>query len=132
MTGETKPPAYQEYAANLLADRRFRLMTLAERGLFHTMRHECWVNENVPANPDDLAKYLGLDAGELNKALTPNVMAYFEKRNSDLICPAIEIYRHELNDRRKRQSEGGKKAAQKVNARHLQSDASNSQVLSTG
>jgi len=54
-------PAYQEYAADLLADQRYRLMTLAERGLWDTLRKECWVNNKVPSSLPVLAKLLSQD-----------------------------------------------------------------------
>ncbi|MDD2775937.1 MAG: hypothetical protein PHU06_08275 [Gallionella sp.] len=38
MTQNREPPAYQEYAATMLANKNFRLMSLEERGLFFTMR----------------------------------------------------------------------------------------------
>lgn len=127
MAQNRKPPAYQEYAASILADRNFRLMTLAERGLLYTLRLECWQNVNVPANPKELAKYFGYEASEIEATLSQNVKGFFEQRGSDLICPEIEDYRQHVKDIRKKQSEGGKKGAQKVNAKH-QNNVANTQV----
>ena len=45
-----KPPAYQEYAATILAQLPFRAMNLQDRGLLFTMRLECWVNTRLPSN----------------------------------------------------------------------------------
>lgn len=123
MAQNRKPPAYQEYAASILADRNFRLMTLAERGLLYTLRLECWQNVNVPASPKELAKYFGYEASEIETALSQKVIEFFEQRGSDLICPEIENYRQHVNDIRKRQSEGGKKGAKKVNAKHQNNEA---------
>lgn len=53
-------PAFQEYAATMLALLPFRTMTLQDRGLLYTMRLECWVNVRLPYNHNDLAKVLGL------------------------------------------------------------------------
>ena len=47
-----KPPAYQEYASSMLANRAFRLMDASTRGVFYTMRLELWAN--------DTQKWLGL------------------------------------------------------------------------
>lgn len=44
------PPAYQEYAADMLSNRHFRMMTLQQRGLLYTLRLECWVNGSVPCD----------------------------------------------------------------------------------
>lgn len=118
MAQNRKPPAYQEYAATILADRNFRLMTLAKRGLFYTMRLECWQNSTVPVNTEELAKYLGFDASDIENLLTEEVKAFFEAKGSDYICPEIEDYRQHLNEQRKKQSEGGKKGAQSTNSRY--------------
>jgi len=127
MAQNRKPPAYQEYAATILADRNFRLMTLAERGLFFSMRLECWQNMNVPANPSDLARYLGYDAISVETALTEKVKSFFVLNGLDFVCPEIEDYRKHLDEQRKKQSEGGKKGAQSTNSKHKQ-QAGDSQV----
>lgn len=127
MAQNRKPPAYQEYAATILSDRNFRLMTLAERGLFFSMRLECWQNFNVPANPKALAKYLGYEASEIETALTENVKTFFALNELNFVCPEIEDYRQHLNEQRKKQSEGGKKGAQSTNSKHKQ-QAGESQV----
>lgn len=120
MAQNRKPPAYQEYAATILADRNFRLMTLAERGLFFTMRLECWQNSTVPASTKELAKYLGYESSDIENLLSERVKAFFEAKGSDYICPEIEDYRQHLNDQKRRQSEGGKKGAQSTNSKHKQ------------
>lgn len=120
MSQNRKPPAYQEYAAQILANRNFRLMDLSQRGLLWTIRLECWENQKVPANPEDLAKYLGLDSHETRQALTEHVNSFLELKDNDLVCPEIEDYRQHLNDQKKRQSEGGKKGAKSTNSRHKQ------------
>ena len=71
-------PAYQEYASDILANRSYRAMTLAERGLWDTIRKECWVNGCVPSSLPELAKYLGLDLNEVTKLMNPNVMIWFK------------------------------------------------------
>ena len=59
MAENRKPPAYQEYASNMLANISFRSMDLAQRGLLYTMRLECWANESLPSNVDTLSNVLG-------------------------------------------------------------------------
>jgi len=127
MAQNMKPPAYQEYAANILADRNFRLMTLAERGLFYSMRLECWLNSNVPATPRELAKYLGYEVSDIESALTDKLKSFFLNQGQDFICPELEDYRQHLNEQKKRQSEGGRKGAKSTNSKHNQ-QASDLQV----
>jgi len=102
-----KPPAYQEYAATILAELPFRKMSLEERGLFCTLRYECWVNIRMPSNHDELAKVLRLPVEEVDKLLDA-VMPFFALQDGFIICPELEDYRTHLEDRRKKQSQGGK------------------------
>jgi len=135
MTQNRKPPAYQEYAATILADRNFRLMTLAERGLFFSMRLECWQNSEVPAIENDLAKYLGYEVSEIQKALTLRVTSFFNLNNSLFNCPELDDYRQHLEQQKARQSEGGKRGAAIVNGKSnkpkKQASASDSTMLSS-
>lgn len=117
MTQNREPPAYQEYAATMLANKNFRLMSLEERGLFFTMRLECWENKEVPAVASDLAKYLGYDFSAIQNALTPRVKSFFMQNDGGFFSPELENYRCHLAQRKTRQSEGGKRGADKVNSK---------------
>lgn len=103
-------PAYQEYAAAMMASTPYRLLGLAERGLLYTMRLECWVNHGLPESPAALAKILGFDAAEVAAAL-PAVMPFFRKENGLITCPELDDYRRHLEATRLKQSEGGKQSA---------------------
>lgn len=100
-------PAYLEYAADLLANRQFRLMTFGERGLLSTMKYECWVNGSVPADPSKLARLLGEPPETMSQLLTPAVLDFFHEGFSPdgqvLICPDLEQYRLKLTERREAQ-----------------------------
>lgn len=103
------------YAERRLGERRYRYMTLAERGLYISMVFECWKNGSVPADLRELAAYLAQNVDEVTAAATDRCLSLFEQIGSDLICPEIEEYRAEMleRSRRKRQagSKGGKVAA---------------------
>ena len=102
------PPAFQEYAASMMARIDYRTMTLAERGLLYTMRLECWVNDQLPAKPEMLAKVLGLTPDEVQKAI-PAVMPFFTNVDGFLVSPELDNYKIHLQDRLNRLSAGGKK-----------------------
>jgi hypothetical protein len=114
-----KPPAYQEYAAAILVNRHFRLMTLEERGLLFTLRLECWENKQVPISSCDLAKYTGCDITEIEKALTDNVKTFFEEKNGFFLSPELEDYRTHLAHRKEKQSQGGKLGSRITNNKRL-------------
>ncbi len=110
MSQNREAPAYQEYAASILAQLPFRTMTLQDRGLYITMRYECWVNKQLPNNQRDLAKVLGLTIDEVNTSL-PAVMPFFKAKGDFIICPELEDYRAHLAERKIKQSQGGKRGS---------------------
>lgn len=116
MAQNRPPPAFQEYAASILANHSFRVLSLAERGLWHTMRLECWVNHSLPADPATLARVLGFTGEEVTRAL-PAVMPFFAQSNGSLICPELDDYRAHISEQREKQSAGGKNGAAKTNAK---------------
>ncbi len=105
-------PAYQEFAASMMARMSYRQLSLAERGLLYTLRNECWVNHKLPSDPAKLARVLGYVEDDIRSTL-PGVMEYFEVQGEELVCPELEKYRHYQDARRERMSEGGKKSADK-------------------
>jgi hypothetical protein len=107
MSQNRTAPAYQEYAATILAQLPFRTMTLQDRGLLYTMRLECWVNVRLPNNHIDLAKVLGLPVAEVASSFVA-VMPFFEVVDGFVISPELENYRAHLADRKRKQSQGGK------------------------
>lgn len=101
-------PAFQEYAAAMMAKIAYRTMTLAERGLLYSMRLECWVNDRLPADQDKLAKVLGYCPGEVKNAL-PAVMEFFTEDDEFITSPDLDSYKLHLLDSRNRQVLGGRK-----------------------
>lgn len=114
MAQKRPPPAYQEYAASMLASVDFRTMTLAERGLLYTLRLECWENGSVPRDPEILAKILGYSTDQISTCLL-RIMNYFAVENGLIICPELEDYRNHLVEIRQKQSRGGKRGANTTN-----------------
>lgn len=119
MAQNREPPAFQEYAAAMMAKTDYRLMSLAGRGLLYTMRLECWVNRRLPPDASRLARVLGFDVEEV-AALMPEVRPFFAIDEAGLFCPELEDYREHVNDRRQKQSEGGKQTAAKHKAKRQQ------------
>lgn len=117
MSQNRDAPAYQEYAATILAQLPFRTMTLQDRGLLYTMRLECWVNVRLPQNHNDLAKVLGLPVTEVAGSLAA-VMPFFEVVDGFIISPELENYRAHLAERKSKQSQGGKRGSAVTNGRH--------------
>lgn len=116
MSQNRDAPAYQEYAASILAQLPFRTMSLQDRGLLYTMKLECWVNVRLPHNHNDLAKVLGLPVAEVAGSLVA-VMPFFEVVGGFIISPELENYRTHLVDRKSKQSHGGKRGSAITNGK---------------
>jgi len=111
-----EPPAYQEYAATMLADARFRAASLAERGLLYQLRLECWANRGrVPSDPRLLASYLGIGKNDF-ETLYPAICQFFFIEGETIYCPELEDYRKRLDAQYQKKSAGGKKGAAITNA----------------
>ena len=101
-------PCYQEYTASMLANVNFRQMPLAARGLLYTLRLECWENHRLPADLGKLASVLRFDESEIIAAMQW-LDTFIRIKDGWLTSPELDDYRQHLADRRKAQSNGGKK-----------------------
>ena len=110
------PPAFQMYATDTLANKEFRLMSFAERGLFITLYMECWVNGEMPADENQLAKLLNIPKVEIENKLSPHVLYFFKVHNGKITSAELDKYKQELIERRLKQIEGGKKGQRKKQA----------------
>lgn len=116
MTQNRPAPAYQEYAASLIARTEYRILSLTQRGLLWSVKLECWVNHRVPADPATLARILGYSIDEVQNAL-PMIMPFLAINDGDLICPELDDYRAHLQTISHKKSEGGKRGAAMTNGR---------------
>lgn len=108
-----KAPAFQEYASDTLANERFRVLSLAERGLLWSMRLQCWTNGAVPGDPTALARLLGADVTELKENLTGGVLAFFiESEDGRLVDDELRSQREGYESRNAQQVEAGKLGAE--------------------
>ena len=107
-------PAFLMFAANILAKREWRSMTSSAKGLWIDMVLECWPNQEIPANPSQLAAFVHRTDSEIAIDL-PAVMWFFEVRGDELFCPTMEKYRDEQDARLAKQAAGGKRGAAKTN-----------------
>ena len=108
-----KAPAFLCYASNIIADKRYRLMTPSERFVWISIYLECWPNQSVPAAPDELARYLGYPEEDVKAGLTERVLSFFRVDNGELTSPDLEEYREKNRLLNLKKSEGGKKGAER-------------------
>jgi len=114
MAEKRPPPAYQEYAATMLANINFRAISLEERGLLYTLRLECWENKSLPRDTTVLSKVLGLPVSESAlKAIEP----FFKYEDNAITSPELDNYQLALDERKEKQRKGGQKGAKVTNSR---------------
>jgi uncharacterized protein YdaU (DUF1376 family) len=106
-----KAPAYQEYAADYLADETINLMSLEEEGALARLKQICWVSESIPSDLDKLSR---LCKGAPTVVLKAVVEACFKPHPSlpdRLIYPNHEIQKEKQAEWRLKSAEAGKKSA---------------------
>ena len=109
-------PAYQEYASDVLANLNWRMMSFTERGIWDTLRKECWVNGSIPSKPEKLARLLNKDLSEVNSSFTNLVKVSFSEKDGTLTCPELDLYKADRLETRRLQSEGGSMGGLKTQA----------------
>lgn len=123
MTSQNRPPpAFQEYAASMLANNDFRMMSLASRGLLYTLRLEYWLGNPLPADSHQLGKILGFDSSQVSLALQ-ELGGLVTIKDGKLIFGDLDDYRRHLDERRRKQSAGGKVGAEIAKKNKFSRDA---------
>lgn len=125
-------PYFPLYAANILASRSFKLMTLEQRGLWITIMMECWVNGSVPSDMPSLSKYLGIPLEDIERSLTQIQFGFLEHKGGELISPELEGYRSKFLESRLKQSDGGKKGSEIKKAKKVAMEKENPQGIPEG
>jgi hypothetical protein len=117
------PPAFQEYASDMLANSKYRMMSLAEKGLFDLLRRECWVNHEVPFEKPEMASYLGIPISDIEKNLTHKVLSFFQEKNQFLTCPELDNYKQGLKEKHEKMANGGRNGGKRTQYNHKSSKA---------
>ena len=107
-------PAYLEYASDLLANINYRLMDLSERGLWDTMRKECWVNGKIPSKVEDLARILNLPFDVIKTNLTDRVVSFFLQSDGFFTCPELDNFKAMKLNSRDAMAIGGARGGRKT------------------
>lgn len=113
-------PYFPMYAANIIASRTYRLMSLAERGLWVTITMECWINGGVPSNFKEMSKILGFSEDELKQYFSKYQTSFFHIENGQYISKELEEYRQGYLATREKQRLAGIESAQKKKEKQKQ------------
>lgn len=107
-------PAYLEYASDMLANINYRLMDLSERGLWDTMRKECWVNGKIPSKVEDLARILNLPLDVIKTNLTDRVVSFFLQSDGFFTSPELDNFKAMKLNSRDAMAIGGARGGRKT------------------
>lgn len=124
MAQNRAPPAFQEYAASMMACASYRVLSLEARGLLFTLRLECWVNGGLPSDESTLARVLGVPVEQISRSL-PELWFFFVVTGGQIRCPELDDYRRHLEELRHKQSAGGRVGAAKTNSTRTGKPAGN-------
>lgn len=109
-SGRSRPPAYQWYPAEAHADRRYRVMSLEERGAYRELLDMQWLDGPLPLDHEELAALLGVDL-ERFEQLWKRVGRCFEETEDGYINPRMERELERLDCFRDKCAEAGRKGA---------------------
>jgi hypothetical protein len=104
-------PGFLCRAAEELATEEWRELTLAERGLLHSLRLLCWSNGSAPGAPDAIARHIGVEKAEVRRAFTPAVKNMFAVEDDRLVSPELEQERVRAAHHKRKLSEAGTRGA---------------------
>lgn len=106
-----KPPAFQFYAADYLADENVALMSLEEEGAYIRAMAYCWREGSIPADPARLSPLLKGARMEVVRV----VKGCFKQSPTDasrLIHPRLDFEREKQREWREKSRLGGKKSGE--------------------
>lgn len=92
----TKSPAFRFYPKDFLTDNHVRVMTLDARGLYISLLAMEWLDGDLPADPEVLARMVGVDEKHFNRAWRL-VRPCFQEQNGRLTQRRLEAEREKQN-----------------------------------
>lgn len=105
-----RPPAFQFYPADFLADENVALMTNREVGCYIKLMCYCWRQGTIPKDIPSIARLCGEDDLSMSK-MWPQISKCFRLNGERLYHKRLDIERQKQVAWRKKSSAGGKRSA---------------------
>jgi len=105
-------PWFKFYVRDFLTDQDVILMSPAERGTYVTLMCYCWLEGSLPAAPAKLARLCNVSSAEFDD-LWGTLERHFVVKRDRLTHPRLDGLRKEALTQRQRQSEGGRRGAER-------------------
>lgn len=119
-----KSPAFQWYPKDVLASARVQEMSLAEEGAYRRLIDYCWLNGDVPADPQRCARLIGKGATEEIAKVVLEMFIPSPTNPDRMIHDRLEIERKKQEEHSKERSESGKRGAKTRWAKGVTGDSS--------
>ena len=87
-----KPPAFQWYPKDHLADEKVVLMSLEEEGAYFHLTCYCWLEGSIPTDAALLARLCGVDEAKMRELL-PAITPCFQERGERYVHPRLDLER---------------------------------------
>ena len=116
---QSRAPAFQLYAGDVLADGRFAAMEYDERGVYFTLLCHAWLEEGIPADVKKLARLLRIPPRRFAR-LWEAVAPCWVPSPADperLVQPRMERVRADQREYREKKVRAGKRSAEARAAR---------------
>jgi uncharacterized protein YdaU (DUF1376 family) len=101
-----KAPAFQFYPRDFLSDGRVAGMSLEERGAYITLLCLCWLEHKLPAEPEKLARMVGVPLPAFRK-LWAAIHPCFTEVPGGLVQKRLEKERQKQKEYRQRMADRG-------------------------
>jgi uncharacterized protein YdaU (DUF1376 family) len=111
-THSKRSPAFQFYPAEFLASRKVHRMSMTERGVYITLLCQCWLDNGLPTDLDELAEGVEMKPDQFKRMWTNGkgkLSLCFAERGGKLHHDRLDAERKKQSDYRRRQADNGAK-----------------------
>lgn len=109
-----KSPAFQFYPKDYLSDAKTRAMTFKQRGMYWDLVSHCWLEGHLPANPNEIARILGITTvARFSAHDWPVIGKCFRLVGDEHQHPRLDLERRKQAENREERSDSGKRGADK-------------------
>jgi uncharacterized protein YdaU (DUF1376 family) len=110
----SKSPAFQYYPLDFLGDRNTLVMSAEEIGAYWLLISSCWIEGDLPNDIEDLAGIARMPVDRFQKSWEKRISRCFvQLANGQWVHPRLEEERAKQEEWAQRNSENGKKGAEK-------------------
>lgn len=105
-----RSPAFQFYPAEFLASRKVDRMSMTERGIYITLLCQCWLDNGLPTDLDELADAVRMKPAQFKRLWENSKLRLcFQERGGKLHHDRLDVERKKQVEYRRRQADAANK-----------------------